>query len=99
MSLIGSFTLFLAFGFSINTLTLFALTLAIGLVVDDAIVVVEAVTQKMQSEGLSPRDATRAAMRDGRKSGGGHRAGAGGGIRTRSRSSAASPDNSTGSSH
>ncbi|HEX7417682.1 MAG TPA: efflux RND transporter permease subunit, partial [Steroidobacteraceae bacterium] len=64
VSLIGSFSLFLAFGFSINTLTLFALTLAIGLVVDDAIVVVEAVTQKMQSEGLSPRDATRAAMRD-----------------------------------
>ena len=64
VSLIGSFTLFLAFGFSINTLTLFALTLAIGLVVDDAIVVVEAVTEKMQSRGMNAREATRAAMAD-----------------------------------
>ncbi len=64
VSLVGSFALFLAFGFSINTLTLFALVLAIGLVVDDAIVVVEAVTEKMQSHRMNARDATRAAMAD-----------------------------------
>jgi hydrophobe/amphiphile efflux-1 (HAE1) family protein len=64
VSLLGTFTLFVGLGFSINTLTLFALVLAIGLVVDDAIVVVEAVTEKMESHGLNPRDATRAAMAD-----------------------------------
>jgi hydrophobe/amphiphile efflux-1 (HAE1) family protein len=64
ISLLGAFTLFVGLGFSINTLTLFALVLAIGLVVDDAIVVVEAVTEKMESHHLSPRDATRAAMAD-----------------------------------
>ena len=64
VSLVGTFTLFIALGFSINTLTLFALVLAIGLVVDDAIVVVEAVTEKMDAHGLNPRDATRAAMAD-----------------------------------
>jgi hydrophobe/amphiphile efflux-1 (HAE1) family protein len=64
VSLLGTFTMFVALGFSINTLTLFALVLAIGLVVDDAIVVVEAVTEKMESHGMNPRDATRAAMAD-----------------------------------
>ncbi len=64
VSLIGTFALLAAFGFSINTLTLFALVLAIGIVVDDAIVVVEAVEQKMREEHLSARDATYAAMRD-----------------------------------
>ena len=64
VSLLGTFTLFVALGFSINTLTLFALVLAIGLVVDDAIVVVEAVTEKMEEKGLDPREATRAAMAD-----------------------------------
>ena len=64
VSLIGTFTLFVGLGFSINTLTLFALVLAIGLVVDDAIVVVEAVTEKMESHGLNARAATRAAMAD-----------------------------------
>ena len=64
VSLLGTFTLFVGLGFSINTLTLFALVLAIGLVVDDAIVVVEAVTEKMESHHLNPRDATRAAMAD-----------------------------------
>jgi HAE1 family hydrophobic/amphiphilic exporter-1/multidrug efflux pump len=64
VSLIGTFTLFVGLGFSINTLTLFALVLAIGLVVDDAIVVVEAVTEKMESHGMNSRDATRAAMAD-----------------------------------
>ncbi len=51
VSLLGTFTIFIALGFSINTLTLFALVLAIGLVVDDAIVVVEAVTEKMEEQG------------------------------------------------
>jgi len=64
VSIIGAFSAFIALGFSINTLTLLALVLAIGLVVDDAIVVVEAVVEKMDSHGLSARDATRAAMRD-----------------------------------
>ena len=64
VSLLGTFTIFVALGFSINTLTLFALVLAIGLVVDDAIVVVEAVTEKMEEQGLDPRAATRAAMAD-----------------------------------
>ncbi|MBS0374073.1 MAG: multidrug efflux RND transporter permease subunit [Proteobacteria bacterium] len=64
VSLLGTFTLFVGLGFSINTLTLFALVLAIGLVVDDAIVVVEAVTEKMEAHHLNPRDATRAAMAD-----------------------------------
>jgi len=64
VSLIGTFSAFIALGFSINTLTLFALVLAIGLVVDDAIVVVEAVSEKMDEEHLTPKEATRAALRD-----------------------------------
>jgi HAE1 family hydrophobic/amphiphilic exporter-1 len=61
VSLIGTFALFPLFGFSVNTLSLFGLVLAIGLVVDDAIVVVEAVEHHID-EGLSPRDATLKAM-------------------------------------
>ena len=57
VSLIGTFMLFPLFGFGINTLALFGLVLAIGLVVDDAIVVVEAVEHHIE-HGLSPRDAT-----------------------------------------
>jgi len=57
VSLIGTFAFFPLLGFSINTLSLFALVLAIGLVVDDAIVVVEAVEHHIE-EGMSPRDAT-----------------------------------------
>ncbi len=64
VSLIGTFSAFVALGFSLNTLTLFALVLAIGLVVDDAIVVVEAATEIMDSRKLSARDATKAAMRE-----------------------------------
>ncbi len=63
VSLIGAFILFPVFGFSINTLSLFGLVLAIGLVVDDAIVVVEAVEHHIE-EGLSPKDATFAAMKE-----------------------------------
>jgi HAE1 family hydrophobic/amphiphilic exporter-1 len=61
VSLIGTFAVFPLFGFSINTLSLFGLVLAVGLVVDDAIVVVEAVEHHIE-QGLSPRDATIQAM-------------------------------------
>src|SRR5262245_62758199 len=56
VSLIGTFAVFPLLGFSINTLSLFGLVLAIGLVVDDAIVVVEAVESHIE-QGMSPRDA------------------------------------------
>src|SRR6201993_2610662 len=63
VSLVGTFVLFPLFGFSINTLSLFGLVLAIGLVVDDAIVVVEAVERHIE-EGMNPRDSTLQAMRE-----------------------------------
>ena len=63
VSLIGTFVFFPVFGFSINTLSLFGLVLAIGLVVDDAIVVVEAVERHID-EGLSPKDAALRAMQE-----------------------------------
>jgi HAE1 family hydrophobic/amphiphilic exporter-1 len=63
VSLVGTFALFPALGFSINTLSLFGLVLAIGLVVDDAIVVVEAVEHHI-GEGMSPKDATLKAMEE-----------------------------------
>jgi len=63
VSLIGTFILFPVLGFSINTLSLFGLVLAIGLVVDDAIVVVEAVQHHIE-EGMSPRDASFKAMEE-----------------------------------
>ncbi len=56
--LLGTFGILAAFGYSINTLTMFAMVLAIGLLVDDAIVVVENVERIMEEEGLSPKDAT-----------------------------------------
>ncbi|MEQ6969902.1 multidrug efflux RND transporter permease AcrD [Pectobacterium polaris] len=60
--LLGTFAVLYAFGFSLNTLTMFAMVLAIGLLVDDAIVVVENVERVMSEEGLSPREATRKSM-------------------------------------
>ncbi len=64
VSLIGTFILFIPFGFTINTLTLFAFVLAIGIVVDDAIVVVEAVQHYIDHEKISPKEATQKAMND-----------------------------------
>lgn len=60
--LLGTFGVLYSFGYSINTLTMFAMVLAIGLLVDDAIVVVENVERIMSEEGLSPREATRKSM-------------------------------------
>ncbi|SQC91798.1 Acriflavine resistance protein B [Cedecea neteri] len=60
--LLGTFAVLYVFGYSINTLTMFATVLAIGLLVDDAIVVVENVERIMSEEGLSPREATRKSM-------------------------------------
>ncbi|NLE29261.1 MAG: MMPL family transporter, partial [Phycisphaerae bacterium] len=64
VSLIGAFAIMQMMGFSINTLTMFGLVLAIGITVDDAIVVVEAIQRKIDEEHLSPRDAAIEAMRE-----------------------------------
>jgi HAE1 family hydrophobic/amphiphilic exporter-1 len=64
VSLIGTFIFFIPFGFTINTLTLFAFVLAIGIVVDDAIVVVEAIQHNMDHDKLSPKEATIKAMKE-----------------------------------
>ncbi len=60
--LLGTFGVLAVFGFTINTLTMFAMVLAIGLLVDDAIVVVENVERVMEEEGLPPKEATRKSM-------------------------------------
>jgi HAE1 family hydrophobic/amphiphilic exporter-1 len=64
ISLIGTFALMKALGFSINTLTLFGLTLATGLVVDDAIVVIENISRFIHEKGMSPYEGALAAMRE-----------------------------------
>lgn len=64
VSLIGAMAAFSIFGFSINLLTLFALVLAIGIVVDDAIVVLEAVQEKIDEHGMSPLEATKTTMKE-----------------------------------
>ena len=97
VSLIGTFAVMAAFGFSLNTLTLFGLVLAIGIVVDDAIVVVENVERNI-ADG---HDAARGGARDhgrGRRRGHRHRAGARRRCSSRPPSSPASPASSTGSS-
>ncbi len=64
VSIIGTFILFIPLGFTVNTLTLFGFVLAIGIVVDDAIVVVEATQHYIDHEKLSPKEATIKAMKD-----------------------------------
>ncbi|WP_258100237.1 efflux RND transporter permease subunit [Marinoscillum pacificum] len=64
VSLIGTFIFFVPFGFTINTLTLFAFVLAIGIVVDDAIVVVEAIQHNIDSYKMSAKEATKKAMKE-----------------------------------
>ena len=80
VSLIGTLAAMLAFGFSINTLTLFGMVLAIGIVVDDAIVVLENVERLMATENLEPREATHKAMRAGNAPGHRDRLRADGGV-------------------
>ncbi len=79
--LLGTFGVLLALGFSINALTMFGMVLAIGLLVDDAIVVVENVERVMSEEGLSPREATLQVDGADHRRPGRHRAGAGRGVR------------------
>ncbi|KIS44764.1 multidrug efflux RND transporter permease subunit [Kosakonia radicincitans] len=64
VALLGTFTVMLLSGYSINILTMFGMVLAIGIIVDDAIVVVENVERLIAEKGLSPREATREAMRE-----------------------------------
>lgn len=62
VSIVGTFASFILLGFTINTLTLFAMVLAIGMVVDDAIVVIENVEEHMEKDGVDPKEATERAM-------------------------------------
>nr|WP_316626881.1 multidrug efflux RND transporter permease subunit [uncultured Brevundimonas sp.] len=64
IALLGTVAVFMATGFSINVLTMFGMVLAIGIIVDDAIVVVENVERIMATEGLSPKEATKKAMKE-----------------------------------
>ncbi|CAI1992550.1 Acriflavine resistance protein B [Serratia proteamaculans] len=64
IALLGTFTIMLISGYSINILTMFGMVLAIGIIVDDAIVVVENVNRIMTEEGLSPKEATKKAMKE-----------------------------------
>jgi HAE1 family hydrophobic/amphiphilic exporter-1 len=64
VSIVGTFIFFIPLGFTINTLTMFGFVLAIGIVVDDAIIVVEAVQHYIDEQGMSPKEATYLAMKD-----------------------------------
>ncbi|AFW94107.1 hydrophobe/amphiphile efflux (HAE-RND) protein [Anabaena sp. 90] len=64
LSLVGTFAFVKAFGFSVNTLTMFGLTLATGMVVDDAIIVVENISRLIQDQGMSPRQAASVSMEE-----------------------------------
>jgi HAE1 family hydrophobic/amphiphilic exporter-1 len=64
VSIVGTFIFFIPLGFTINTLTMFGFVLAIGIVVDDAIIVVEAVQHYIDEKGMSPKEATYMAMKD-----------------------------------
>jgi len=64
VSILGTFCFFIPLGFTINTLTMFGFVLAIGIVVDDAIIVVEAVQHYIDHQGMSPKEATYYAMKD-----------------------------------
>ena len=97
VSLIGTFFFMAMFGFSLNNLSLFGLVLAIGIVVDDAIVVVENVERNIAA-GLSPRDAARTQHGRGRRRADRDRAGAVRRVRARRPSSPAFPGSSTASS-
>ena len=97
VSLIGTFAIMAMLGFSLNNLSLFGLVLAIGIVVDDAIVVVENV-ERLMAKGLSPRDAARKAMDEVTGAGHRHRPGACARCSCRRRSWPASAGSSTGSS-
>ena len=88
VSLIGTFAGLLMLGYSINTLTLFGMVLAIGIVVDDAIVVLENVERIMHEEKLDAREAAIKAMREVTRPGDRDRAGAGRRCSSRSPSSA-----------
>ncbi len=81
VSLIGTFAFVKLFGFSINTLTLFGITLATGLVVDDAIVVIENIERHIHDYGKTPREAASSAMAEVIGAGHRDRSGAGGGVR------------------
>ena len=80
VAIVGTFAAMAALGFSLNNLTLFGLVLAIGIVVDDAIVVVEAVEHHIE-HGMRPRDATVRAMEEVSRAGHRDRPGADGGVR------------------
>ena len=79
VAIVGTFALFPLLGFSINLTSMFGLVLAIGIVVDDSIVVVEAV-QRHIDDGMAPRDATIRAMQEVSAPGGGDRLHFGGGV-------------------
>ena len=80
VSILGTFCFFIPLGFTINTLTMFGFVLAIGIVVDDAIIVVEAVQHYIDEQHMSAKEATYQAMKEISGTGGGHCADTGGGI-------------------